>query len=38
MGVERAVGGEDVVENLVENLVEMVEGINLFKKGIDWWK
>ena len=26
------------MESLAENLAEMVEGTNLFKKGIDWWK
>ena len=30
--------GEDVAENLAENFAEMVEGTNLLKKGIDWWK
>ena len=29
---------ENLAESLVENLAEMVEGTNLFKKGIDWWK
>ena len=29
---------ENLAENHAENLAEMVEGTNLFKKGIDWWK
>ena len=35
---QSASSAENLAKNLAKNLAEMVEGTNLFKKGIDWWK